>query len=160
MIDFDTAFIRLLGAEGKYSNDPADPGGETKWGISKRSYPNEDIANLTREQAKVIYKRDFWDTLLDADVEVKFQVFDFAVNGGMSTAIHKLQFAVGVADDGHWGPRSAASLLAMDVRDVVDLFIAQRMRFYTKLSKWPLYGAGWTNRCAGQLEYAVEDFQK
>jgi lysozyme family protein len=46
--------------EGGYVDDPADPGGETKYGISKRSYPNEDIKNLTRDRAIAIYYRDFW----------------------------------------------------------------------------------------------------
>ena len=90
-MNFDTAFDRLMGNEGGYSNELNDPGGETKWGISKRSYPDLDIKNLTREQAKAIYLRDFWirgamDQLPPA---VAFQVFDFAVNSGIETAIRK-----------------------------------------------------------------------
>ena len=59
-MNFDQAFDRLISNEGGYVNNPADPGGETNWGISKRSYPDVDIANLTREGAKAIYLRDFW----------------------------------------------------------------------------------------------------
>ena len=51
-LTFDTAFDRLIGHEGGYVNNPADPGGETKYGISKRSYPSLNIANLTREMAE------------------------------------------------------------------------------------------------------------
>ena len=156
-MDFDTAFTRLLGNEGGYSNDPNDPGGETNWGISKRSYPNVDIKNLTQAGAKEIYLRDFWNPLGDAHPAVKFQSFDFAVNSGIQTAIRKLQAAIGVADDGHWGPLSAAKLASMDLNDVLMRFIAQRLRFWASLSKWPTYGKGWAIRAATDLEYAAED---
>lgn len=156
-MNFDIAFDRLMGHEGGYSMDVRDPGGETNWGISKRSYPQADIKNLTREAAKMIYRRDFWIPLGDADVAIKFQVFDFAVNGGLPCALRKLQAAIGVADDGHWGPISTRALLALNVNDVLLRYNAQRLRFYTSLSTWGTYGRGWTNRVAGNLDYAAED---
>ena len=157
MITFDQAFDRLIGHEGGYMNDPRDTGGETNWGISKRSYPNVDIKNLTKEQAKIIYERDFWEPLGSADSAIKYQVFDFAVNGGLSVAIRKLQSAIGVADDGHWGPISSAKLMQMDKNDVLLRYNAFRLKFYTSLSNWPTYGKGWTNRVAGNLEFAALD---
>ena len=156
-MNFDIAFDRLIGHEGGYVNDLKDPGGETNWGISKRSYPTVDIKNLTRDDAKAIYLKDFWNPLGDADPAIKFQVFDFAVNGGLSSAIRKLQAAVGVADDGHWGLISAAALAKMDVNDVLLKFNAQRIRYYTSLSTWPTFGKGWANRVAGNLDYAAQD---
>ena len=51
----------LIRREGGYVNDPADAGGETKYGISKRSYPNLDIANLTKQEAYSIFERDYWN---------------------------------------------------------------------------------------------------
>ena len=57
---FLKAFEKVLRHEGGYVNDPLDLGGETKYGISKRSYPHLDIKNLTLDQAKQIYFRDFW----------------------------------------------------------------------------------------------------
>src|SRR4051812_42260066 len=103
MVNFDVAFDRLINHEGNYVNNPADPGGETKFGISKRAYPNVDIKNLTRDQAKEIYRKDFWNVVGDSvDAAIRFQVFDFAVNAGIQTAIRKLQDAVNMADDGHW----------------------------------------------------------
>lgn len=156
-MNFDVAFDRLLGHEGGYVNDPQDPGGETNWGISKRSYPNINIRQLTREGAKAIYLRDFWEPLGDADPAIKFQVFDFAVNGGLSAGLRKLQAAVRVADDGYWGPHSAAALAAMEKNDVLLRFNAQRLRYYTSLRLWTTYGKGWTNRVAGNLDYAAED---
>ena len=157
-VDFASALNRLLTHEGTYVNDPLDPGGETNWGISKRSYPDLDIRGLTREQAAAIHKRDFWDVLGDqAHPAVKFQVFDFAVNSGIQTALRKLQVAIGVADDGHWGPVSAAALAAMDVNDVLMRFVAERLDFWRKLSTWPRFGAGWAGRAAADLRYAAQD---
>lgn len=157
-LTFDQAFDRLIGHEGGYVNDPADPGGETKFGISKRSYPNIDIKNLTREQAKTIYLRDFWQPLgEDAHPAVKFQAFDFAVNSGIQTAIRKLQSVVGAADDGIFGPRSRAALAAMPVSDVLMLYLAARLEFMTKLKNWPDHGKGWANRIAGNLRYGASD---
>lgn len=59
--NFEKAVAFVLRHEGGYTNDNRDPGGETKFGISKRAYPSLDIKNLTEEQAKVIYRRDYWD---------------------------------------------------------------------------------------------------
>jgi lysozyme family protein len=157
MITFDQAFERLIGHEGGYVNDPKDPGGETNWGISKRSYPSVDIKALTYDGAKAIYRRDFWDPLAAADSAIKFQVFDFAVNGGLATGLRKLQAAIGVADDGQWGAISAAALAKISINDVLLRFNAQRIRYYTSLSLWPTYGKGWANRVAGNLEFAALD---
>lgn len=156
-MEFDTAFDRLIGNEGGYVNLVSDPGGETKWGISKRSYPDVDIKSLTMDDAKRIYRRDFWDVLGDAHPAIKFQVFDFAVNAGVATAVRKLQKAIGVADDGHWGPLSRWKLSRMDTNDVLMLFAAERLEFYASLSRWADFGRGWARRIAADLKYAAED---
>lgn len=74
--------------EGGYVNDPADPGGETKYGISKRSYPDIDIKSLTIEEAHQIYYKDFWlasgADKLDKDLAIAY--FDACVNCGTGRA--------------------------------------------------------------------------
>lgn len=92
MSAFDTAFAIVVGIEGGYVNDPKDPGGETKYGISKRRYPNEDIKNLTIERAKFLYQRDYWnshhcDSLPWAEALL---VFDTSVNGGNAERWHSM----------------------------------------------------------------------
>lgn len=151
---FDLAFDRLLGAEGGYSNDPKDPGGETNWGISKRSYPKVNIKKLTREGAKAIYKRDFWDKL---PAVVRFHVFDFAVNSGVETAIRYLQRAVGVADDGNWGPISQKAAAGLSESTIIMCLSAERLNFMTKLSNWPHASRGWVRRIAANLRYGAQD---
>jgi lysozyme family protein len=158
-MNFDQAFDRLISNEGGYVNDPRDPGGETKFGISKRSYPAVDIRNLSREQAKQIYKRDFWERggMDQYDPAIAFQVFDAAVNHGIETAVRLLQRAAGVADDGHIGPVTIAAVKARPVTDMLMRFIAQRIRFWTRLSTWDRFGKGWANRAADDLDFAAED---
>lgn len=158
-VDFDMSFDRLIGNEGGYVNDPADPGGETNWGICKRSYPNVDIKNLTRDGAKEIYRRDFWDVLGDIPAAVKFQAFDFAVNSSIQTSIRKLQDACGAADDGHWGEHSAAACKAMDVSNVIMRFAARRLRFYAAIKRpeSQKFKDGWMNRVATNLDYGAQD---
>ena len=159
MNSFTVAINRLLGNEGKYVNNPADPGGETKWGISKRSYPHLDIANLTRDEAIAIYKRDFWDKI-DGDTMppgVGFQLLDFAVNSGIETAIRALQRAVGVADDGNFGPVSLGALKAQSSADTIMKFLAERLMFMTGLSTWVDFGKGWARRIAADLRYGATD---
>ncbi len=170
-MDFDTAFNRLIGHEAGFSDDPRDPGNwtggrcgigllkGTKYGIAANTYPDLDIENLSIDQAKAIYYRDWWQRLGadEMDGAIVFQVWDFAVNAGMGSARRALQRAVGVADDGMIGPRTLAAVNGMSVTDVIMRFNAQRLRYYTSLSKWGTYGKGWTNRVAGNLDYAAED---
>ncbi len=157
-VNFDQAFDRLMGHEGVYTPGENDPGGETKWGISKRSYPNEDIKALTRDQAKAIYLRDFWrrGQMERFDSALSFQVFDFAVNSGIGTAIRALQRAAGVADDGWIGPITINAIRA-NSGDVAILYVAERLEFMTRLANWPQAGRGWARRIADNLRYVVKD---
>jgi lysozyme family protein len=160
---FNKVFDRVISHEGGYVNNPADPGGETKFGISKRSYPNVDIANLSLEQAREIYRLDFWEEI-DGDnlsFPLAYQLFDFAVNSGISTAIRYLQRSLGVADDGHWGPHSRT---AMDEfihlrgqNDLLMYLIAERQLFQTRLKAWKDFGRGWAVRNALNLKIGADD---
>ena len=153
-MNFDQAFAKLIDHEGGYVNDPRDPGGETKYGISKRAYPTVDIASLTLEQAKAIYKRDYWDRAqCDAlPPGVAFQLFDTAVNSGIGQAIRFLQRAVGVADDGVMGAMTMSAVRRLDAESLAARFNGQRLEFMTKLSTWDTFGRGWARRIATNLQ--------
>lgn len=156
---FDQAFDRLIGNEGGYCNNPQDPGGETNWGISKRSYASVDIAHLTRDDAKAIYRRDFWQRgrMDDLPPALAFQAFDAAVNHGIEVAVRLVQRAAGVADDGHIGPATLAAIAGRSATDLLMLFVAERLLFWSALSTWQSFGKGWARRAAADLKYAAED---
>jgi len=141
----DERFLRavefVLAHEGGYVNDPADPGGETKWGISRRSYPELDIANLTREDAIAIYYRDFYvkygyDRLRDEAVATK--VFDMAVNMGPATAHRLLQEALvflgyDIAVDGILGPQTIGATNRADPRRLLQVLRWKAAERYFRL---------------------------
>jgi lysozyme family protein len=148
-MSFDKAFALTVGVEGGYVNDPADPGGETKYGVSKRAHPDVDIKSLTLEQAKDIYRRDYWSpAVCDKMPErIGHLVFDCAVHHGVKTAIKLLQRALKVADDGEFGPITRGTLTARDTNETADLLMAQRMLYLMTCSAWPTYKLGWAKRC-------------
>ena len=152
---FDLAFQITVGIEGGYVNNPADPGGETKYGISHRAYPNVDIANLTMDQAKAIYEKDYW-TLTRCDLcpaALAILVFDAAVNNRPGSAIKWLQQAVGVQADGNIGPVTQAAIKNItDITNTVALFHGARILAMSQLTDWHTFGNGWSRRLA-QLPY-------
>lgn len=150
---------RVLAHEGGYVNHPNDPGGETNWGISKKAYPKVNIKTLTRDGAIKLYHDGYWKAIRGDDLpkEVAFQVLDAAINHGVQRAIMWLQKSVGAADDGNFGPVTLAKVKCTDPRDLVLLFNAERLEFYTLLSTWPTFGKGWARRVVGNLKYAAKD---
>ena len=157
---FDVCFTRILGHEGSYKPATSDdPGGETKWGISKRSYPHLDIKKLTRDDAKAIYLKDFWFKISAGKLpnSVSFQLFDFAVNSGIGTAIRYFQRALNVADDGYFGPISQLAANRTSETDMIMRLSAERLEFMTKLANWLPNSRGWARRIAKNLRYGADD---
>ena len=153
MTTFDQAFTRLLGHEGGYVNDKRDPGGETRFGISKRSYPALNIATLTEWDARQIYRRDYWDKC-QADrlpADVRFDVFDGAVNSGIGQSVKWLQRAAGVSDDGQVGPITLAACSNLPGSVLSKKYNGHRLKFMIKLKTWPVFSGGWAVRIADNL---------
>jgi lysozyme family protein len=153
-MEFEQAFERLIGHEGGYVNHPADPGGETKYGISRRSYPGEDIAGMTLDRARLIYRRDFWGPAgCDAvPAPLRFDLFDVAVNAGPRRAVQMLQRAVGAVEDGILGPRTLQALGSMPPARVLARFNGHRLEHLASLPTWPAFGRGWARRVAANLQ--------
>lgn len=151
MSAFEEAFRLVIGHEGGYSNDPKDPGGETKYGISKRSYPRVEIGALTLEGAHRIYRADYWDKIHgdDLDPGLALVAFDAAVNNGVGQAVRWLQGALGVKQDGVIGPVTLSALTKADPQKVLVELHAQRIYMMAGLSTWKHFGRGWSRRLAG-----------
>lgn len=152
-MDFDAAFERLIGHEGGYVNDPRDPGGETKYGISKRAYPGEDIAGMTLDRAKYLYRRDYWNAVRGNELPdaLKFAMFDAAVNAGPRQAILWLQRALGVADDAIIGPQTMMAVRVSDPVRTASRMTGHRLRHMTEMGAWSSFGRGWAKRIADNL---------
>lgn len=157
-MDFDAAFDRLLGHEGEFSDHPDDPGGATRWGVTQRvaranGYEG-DMRAFPAEQAKAIYRRQYWDAVRADDLPpaLRYAVFDAAVNSGVAQAAKWLQRAVGVPDDGRIGPQTVIAARAAQPDFALRRMIAARLRLMTDLKSWPAFSRGWSRRLADLLE--------
>ena len=117
LVEFDEIIEVVLHHEGGYVNDPDDPGGETNFGIAKRSHPDVDIANLTKDGAKEIYKEHYWDKnkVESLPEDLRHIYFDMCVNQGRGTAVRILQRAcnakgANLAIDGGMGPGTKGAI--------------------------------------------------
>lgn len=152
--------LRLMfGHEGGYSNNKADPGGPTKYGITHRtlaahrgvpSVTAAQVKALTLKEAEEIYRRSYW-TQSGGDllpVGLDYAAFDFGVNSGPARAVKSLQKVVGVAQDGIVGGQTLAAIERYPggVQALIRAYCDERMRFLRGLKTWGSFGRGWTNR--------------
>lgn len=168
-MNFDQAFDELMESEGGWSDDARDPGNwtsgvvgkgdllGTKFGIAANTYSDIDIKNLTRDQAKAIYKRDFWDVWLNMEGmtaelpdALLYELFDAGVNTGKGNARRFLQRTLGVAEDGKIGQVTIdaldTQLRELGVARVEMRYIAEVLDHCANLKTWGTYGRGWTKR--------------
>ena len=151
MASFDKAIPTILKHEGGYVNDLLDPGGETNFGISKRSFPDVDIKNLSEDQAIDIYRERYWlhhiyDAIVDQDTATK--VFDLAVNMGHRAAHRLLQKSLrkfrhvafknaynmpNLKIDGIFGPKTLEAVNAAEPSSVLAELRIQAAVYYVNL---------------------------
>lgn len=143
--NFTLCLEETLRWEGGYTNHPLDPGGPTNLGIIQVEYdryntslglPLKSVKQITKEEAILIYKKNYWDSTNcdDFNSGIDLIMFDFAVNSGPSRAIntlHKIR------------PGSNSDT------ETINKFMDERERFLRSLSTFPTFGKGWMNRTKG-----------
>jgi lysozyme family protein len=160
MTSFDKAFAYTMEWEGgsKFTNDPDDPGGATKYGVSKRSHPDIDIENLTEEAAKTLYALNYWNgingnQLAEKSERVAIKVFDMGVNIGTVRAVKFLQESLNslegvfpkLEEDGRLGPGTLRGVAQVDEDDLLEVLSMRLEKYYMDLNK-PKYLKGWLRR--------------
>lgn len=155
MTRFNKAVRKTILHEGgaTYTNDPDDPGGETKFGISKRSFPHVNIRELTQATAIEIYRKNYWAPIQADQIKsnvVAETIFDTAVNMGVRTTIKLVQTTLDIKVDGIIGKQTLGAVNKVDG----DLFLAQFV--ITKIARYATlcnrnrrlkkYLLGWINR--------------
>lgn len=156
--NFDRCLAEVLRHEGGYVNHPADPGGETRYGISRRSYPHEDIRGMTRKRAAEIYRRDYWDAVSGDKLPLGLDLvaFDAAVNSGVSRGSKWLQAALEIDADGFIGPETIAAAKEAHKINTINRACILRGLFLRSLPTWPTFGRGWQRRVDSVRETALD----
>ena len=159
----DIVLDMIIKHEGGYVNHPEDPGGETKYGISKRAYPDVEIDKLSESDAKAIYKEDYWNRIKGDDLPISIAcvVMDYGVNSGISRASKALQGVCGITNgDGVIGPHTLSAVWTTVKEQGKDFVIEgvtnQRQEFIRNLSIYDTFGKGWERRIKETLELAKE----
>lgn len=168
--NWEASFAHVMKSEGGYVNDPADPGGETNFGVTKAAWaayigrevqPGEMKA-LTLEEVKPFYKTHYWDANKcdDLPAGVDYAVFDFGVNAGIKRAAKFLQQAVSVTADGSIGQGTLNAVSNFDAGQLIKIFSEVKANFYKELVvKNPAeqkFLHGWLNRVA-QVEATANE---
>lgn len=147
----DAAISETLRWEGGYTNDAADPGGPTNWGITiadarkywKKGATAADVKAMPKNVAINIYATKYWKTpYYDCDTlasGLDLSVFDFGVNSGPSRAKRYLTQSSG-------GSTESTIIKLNDAR----------LAFLKGLGTWPNFGKGWGRRVAGIKAKSLE----
>ncbi len=155
---FDYCIGLILLEEGGLSDHPKDPGGHTKYGISKRSHPDVDIANLTLSEAQTIYFIEYWAPIHGdlLPIGLDLLMLDCAINQGVKTAIRLLQEALRVPVDGIIGSRTEEAAHA-EGPDIMGRFCALRAWRYEINKNEDVFGKGWFLRLFRMYNTAMRD---
>lgn len=153
-MDFDTLFARLVLREGGYVNDPDDPGGETKYGITKRDFPSLDIKNLTKEKARDIYFKKYYIPSRAAELpdRLKEVYFDMCVHMGTKRAIKILQRAINhktgrnIKEDGILGDQTLIGAVELETERLRAFRVLYYAELVVKRPTLMKYWYGWYNR--------------
>lgn len=158
METYKKAIDHAIKMEGGYVNNPNDPGGETKYGITKRTYPKLDIKNLTKEAAFDIYFKDFWSPYKFSKIKdeaLAIKIFDTSVNTGPRRAFIFIQKACNnlgskLKVDGDMGDRTVDAINSHDAKALLQEYKKMQESFYEDLvEKKPSLGVflnGWRKR--------------
>jgi len=158
--NWDKSFDLVMQSEGGYVNDPQDNGGETNFGVTKktwaeylgRSINDGEMKALTIETVKPFYRKMYWEKCRCDELPsgLDYAVFDFAVNAGTTQSAKLLQRSVGADADGIIGKNTLALIYATHVDDVLEAFSNQKRDFYkTIVMRNPTqtkFLNGWLNR--------------
>ena len=159
MSTFNRCIQIILGWEGHslVSTDANDPGGTTKFGISQKAFPSTDIPGLSLQGALALYHEHYWIKSHAGEFPpwLALVVLDCAVNQGVRTSTLLLQRALGVKEDGWYGPVTRAAVSQAYPENLLITFQQTRSRAYLGLNQ-DRFIRGWVNRLIHGTQIATE----
>jgi hypothetical protein len=154
--NFDRCVAVILANEGGFTDNPADPGGATNFGITQRTLEAflghtvtvDDVKNLSSSTAIEIYRSNYWNIMLCDSVPsgVDLMLFDYGVNSGPAQAVKTLQGLVGVTQDGAMGKITIPAVAKASPKSLITEMGSARMTFLRGLPTFAQFGTGWTKR--------------
>lgn len=160
-ITLEEALVFTLKWEGGYTNDPLDPGGATKYGITQGRYnqyrsakglSRQSVKFITKTEYKEIYEKYYWDPVRSQYLQgtLGLVLFDTAVNMGVGGAISRLQAALKVKITGKWTQDISDVIHSAD-QTAVALYICKLRiaKRYARVRQRPSqrkFLRGWLNR--------------
>lgn len=167
MTRFTDCLPRVLQDEGGFVDDPKDPGGATKLGVTQATLSHwlkhpatiDDVKALTADTVAPIYEASYWRAAAcnQLPAGVDYMVFDMAVNSGPGRAVRFLQEAVGVPGDGAVGQVTLDAIAKLTPVDIINAISARREAFYRDQSTFLHFGAGWLSRLTRVTKLALAD---
>lgn len=177
--NFKAVISSVLDYEGEeFTDDPVDPGGPTKWGITifdiatregedhskvRRGTPlfnrlKKIVQELEKEDAIEIYKTKYWDKLNGDDLNdgVDMVVVDMGINAGLKRSIRLAQDTVGAEVDGMLGPKTMTAINSYDPEKFIHEFSDKRREYYKGLGTFWRFGKGWLRRVANCENVAID----
>jgi lysozyme family protein len=160
MSPLDTLIDEVIQRESvKDTNDPNDPGGRTKFGISQKWNPSAWLQGPpTLDTARQVYRTIYIVTPGFSVIQPAYlmnQVVDFGVLSGPVIAAQAFQRVVGVTVDGKVGPDTIDALVKLDPVMVNNQLVAARVlsliRVVQKRPSDLEYAFGWANRALSFL---------
>ncbi|WEK50298.1 MAG: glycosyl hydrolase 108 family protein [Candidatus Kaistia colombiensis] len=158
--NLDKCLRLIFGSEGGFVNNPKDPGGATKYGITAatlgawrklgRAATPDEVKRLQLAEAAAILEGQYARSIRfdDLPAGIDYAVLDFAVNSGPGQAAKTLQRVLGVPADGIIGERTLQAIRAADSAKLIDAYLDARLAFLKRLKTWPTFGKGWSRRLA------------
>ena len=157
MVDFfGPASALIFGEEGLYSNQPQDPGGETKWGVARAEHPeitDAAWAAWMRADSLALLRTKYWDAHRCGEMPWRWAlgVFDGEVNQGSTVKL--AQWALGVSPDGEVGPATLAAMAMENADEAFRGFLAMRLMRYAADRNAATYEKGWFKRVVLIAQY-------
>ena len=162
--NFEECLDLVLKSEGGWVNNPADPGGETNLGVTKRVWEEyvghavQSLKKLTKDDVAPMYELKYWRPCYCEVLPrgLDFVVFSMGVNAGPGRSVKLLQQSIGCVPDGVIGPRTRELISASNSANLIAKFSETRREYYRSLKTFPIFGKGWLARVDREEQEALQ----
>jgi lysozyme family protein len=162
--NFQECLDLVLKSEGGWVNNPADPGGETNLGVTKRVWEEyvghavKTMKNLTKDDVAPMYELKYWRPCYCEVLPrgLDFVVFSMGVNAGPGRSVKLLQQSIGCVPDGVIGPRTRELISASNSANLIAKFSETRREYYRSLKTFLIFGKGWLARVDREEQEALD----